>query len=102
MEILSSAKSTEENSISTFLIVLFRGGLWVITENMQKVFVITGKYFSVQSAAIGLHKLSTPTLVNNSITFPPLSLTLHHTVSDCNTSVNEGVEIKILWSIFTL
>ena len=102
MEILLSIRSTEQRSIATFVDELSRGGLWKITEDMEKIFLITEKYFSVQTAETGIREISIPTLVDNLIKFPPLSLAFHHMVSECNTSVNEGVEINLLSSILTL
>ena len=93
MEILLSIKSTEQSSTPAFVDELSRGGLWKIT-GMQKVCLITEKYFLVQTAGKGLREISISTLVDNLIKFPPLSLTFHHMTSESNTAVNEGVEIK--------
>ena len=54
MEILLSIKSTEQSSTPTFVDELSRGGLWKITEGMQKVFLITEKYFSVTNCWKGI------------------------------------------------
>ena len=102
MEISLTIKSTEQSSTPTFVDELSRGGLWKITEGMQMVFLITEKYFSVQTAGKGLREISISTLVDNLIKFPPLSLTFHHMTSESNTAVNEGVEINLLPSILTL
>ena len=54
MEILLSIKSSEQSSTPTFVDELSRGGLWKITEGMQKVFLITEKYFSVTNCWKGI------------------------------------------------
>ena len=102
MEILSTAKSTVQSPSPTYVEDLTRGGLWVITEDMQKVFIIAEKYFCVQTNAIGLREINIVKLVENLIKFPPLSLTFHNIVSDSNATVNEEVEINTLSSILTL
>ena len=103
IDILLTAKSTnEDRPTETYVDKLSRGGLWVITQDMEKVFVLAEKYFCVQTATKGLRKIDTEKLVDNLINFPPLALTFNHIVSDSNTCIDKEIEVSTLSSILTL
>ena len=100
-----SAGRTLENR-GTFVDDLSRGddnqsGLWKISEDMERIFIITQKYFTVQTAEPGLRVINIPLLVDKLMKYPPLILTYEKMAAD-NDVVDKTVIINVLSSILTL
>ena len=74
----------------------------MITEEIQKVFIITEKYFCVQTAAVGLREINIDKLVDKLTNFSPLLTIFCHVVSDCDATINDQVKMNTLSSILTL
>ena len=74
----------------------------MITEDIQKVFMITEKYFCVQTAVVDLRETNINTLVDKLSNVSPLLTMCHHIISDCDAIVNEHIKMNTLSSILTL
>ena len=101
MQILLAGKAEENLMSSSFVENMSRGGLWIITEDIQKIFIITEKYFCVQTAVVGLREININKFVDKLNNFSPLLMIFRHIVSDCNATVNDQVEMNTLSSILT-
>ena len=69
---------------------------------MEKVFMITEKYFSIKTSSIGLRTIPIDTFVDNLIKFPPLILTFHNVAGNSEITIEENMEIDTLSRILTL
>ena len=99
---LKTTKNKHGSDEQAMQILLVEKGLWMITEDNQKVFIITEKYFCVQIALLGLRVININKLVDKLTNFSPLLAIFHHIVSDCGATVNHHVKMNILSSILTL
>ena len=102
MQILLAGKAEENLMSSSFVENMSGGGLWIITEDIQKIFIITEKYFCVQTAVVGLREININKFVDKLNNFSPLLMIFRHIVSDCDATVNDQVEMNTLSSILTL
>ena len=101
MELLMLGKTSEKKS--TFVEDLSRdGGLWSITDEMEKVFLITERYYSIQTASTGLREINIPKLVDNLLNFPPLFLTYEQMAMDHCATIDKKVIINTLASLLRL
>ena len=102
MSLILAAKTSEKKINLTYVEELSRGGLWEVSDEMEKVFMITEKYFSIKTSSIGLHTIPIDTFVDNLIKFPPLILTFHNVAGNSEITIEENVEIDTLSRILTL
>ena len=79
-----------------FIDELSRGGLWKVSEDVERIFHITEKYFSMKTASKSLRYIPIDTYVDTLMDYPPLSLTFNNAVGSCEISVEESVKIDIL------
>ena len=102
MSLILAGKLTERNLIPTYVEELSRGGLREVSDDMEKVFMITEKYFSIQTASKGLRCIQIDTMVDRLIKFASLVLTFNNIVGNSDVMIDKIVEINTLSSILTL
>ena len=94
MALILAAKTSEKKINLTYVEELSRGSLWEVSHEMEKVFMITEKYFSIKTSSIGLRTIPIDT--------PPLILTFHNVAGNSEITIEENVEIDTLSRILTL
>ena len=67
MALILAAKTSEKKINLTYVEELSRGGLWEVSHEMEKVFMITEKYFSIKTSSIGSRTIPIDTFVDNLI-----------------------------------
>ena len=95
MSLIIAGKLTERNLIPTYAEELCRGGLWEVSDDMENVFMITEKYFSIQTSK-GLRCIQIDTMVGRLKKFAPLVLTFNNIVENIDLMIDKKVEIKPL------
>ena len=101
MALIMAGKSTENRN--TYTDDLSRdGGLWTISEEMEKIFVISEKYFSVQTGGVGIREINIPSLVDKLIQFPPLILTFEQVAASHSSSMDRKIVINTLSALLQL
>ena len=71
MSILLAGKTSNYDSLKNLKLVsaLNRGGLWAITEDIQKIFIVAEKYFSLQVERKNIRYINTEDIVKNLMSF---------------------------------
>ena len=99
--IVLTGESDENRETSVVDLSLGGGGLWLVTEDIEKVFVIVQKYFAVQTADAGMRVINIPSLVDDLVKFPPLYLTYEQMGAEKNIT-DKKVIVNVLSSILHL
>ena len=102
MSLILAGKLTEKNIHPSFIDELSRGGLWEVPAEMEKVFTITERYFSILTAPKTLRTIKIDKFVESLAKFPPLLLTFNNISEKSEITVEKKVKMNTLFAILTL
>ena len=79
-----------------------RGGLWVISNDAGKLFILFEKYFGVQTAGKDLHKIDINMIIKNLMSYCYFQEFYQNILSSAQLKVNETIAEDMLYSIVRL
>ena len=100
-ELVLAGKNESEIPNSNLIKALSRGGLWSITTQIQRLFVITEKYFLLQTHT-QKRSVQVSDIVNNLIKFMPIQETFKAVAISCDVEPTEEVRNNVLNALLTL
>ena len=101
LSILQATKSSD-NPNAKLVNALNRGGLWVISNDAEKLFILFEKYFCVQTANKDLHKIDINMIIKNLLSYCYVQEFYQNILSSAQLKVNETIADDILYSIVKL
>ena len=102
MSILSAGRSNIPNPNVKLVNALNRGGLWVIDDKVQKIFVIAEKYFCLQTGHFGLTHIDIPNIVETLMQFTYVKEFFQELVATASIKPSIDVAKNLLHSILVL
>ena len=79
-----------------------RGGLWVISNDAGKLFILFEKYFGVQTAGKDLHKTNINMIIKKLLSYCYFQEFYQNILSSAQLKVNETIAEDMLYSIVRL
>ena len=101
LALIMNSKSNTTASFS-FIDDLSRGGLWKVSDEMEKIFLITEKYFCINTASKGLRSIPIDTYVDTLMKYSPLYLTYDNIAGSCEISIDDSIKTDILSKLLHL
>ena len=101
LSILHTTKSSN-NPNEKLVNALNRGGLWVISNDAGKLFILFEKYFGVQTAGKDLHKIDINMIIKNLMSYCYFQEFYQNILSSAQLKVNETIADDMLYSIVRL
>ena len=101
MSILLAGKTSNYDSLKNLKLVsaLNRGGLWAITEDIQKTFIVAEKYFSLQVERKNIRYINTENIVKNLMSFSYIKDFFQNLFIEAELKPNSEVSKNTLQSI---
>ena len=96
------AGKTETNSNAKIVDALSRGGLWCISTVMQRIFVISEKFFCIQTSASNIRKIDVFNIVKKLMEFPAVQNQFKVVVDSTAIKISKEVAKSTLYGILTL
>ena len=101
ISLLLACRSTS-NPDQKLVNALNRGGLWIITNYIQRIFVIAERYFCLEVKKGPNNTIQTGEMVKKITSYRHVKDFFHQISSECDISIDETVEKDTLFSIIKL
>ena len=99
LSILQATKSSD-NPNAKLVNAWNRGGLWVISTDAKKLFILFEKYFCVQTADKNLHKISINMTIKKLLSYCYIQEIYQSTLSSAQLEVNGTIGGDIIYHYF--
>ena len=101
LSILQATKSSD-NPNAKVVNALNHGGLWVISNDAEKLFILFEKYFYVQTADKELHKIDINMIIKNLLSYCYVQEFFQNILSSAQLKIKETIADDIFYSIVKL